>query len=381
MKFFSVVICVLILNNSALSFDFTGTIESDGITRDFMLHAVGSSVQNNLPVLIVLHGDGGSGQGMKNGTDFDAVADANNFIAVYPSSTNQLGNGIWNKQIDGNYAGEPNDVLFISDLIDHLCQTYHINPNKVYVTGHSGGGFMTYHLAVALNTKIAAFAPVAGNMYDANGGTFLSNYLSGGSFVKVPICHIHGDNDGVVSYPDGNFTPNAYQEWPLTGFSPVTCGNTTYDNAMVTTVVTGVQRIPFCENGANSKEVVLIRLLGKGHEWPNVANFNVEQFIWDFCNTYQLNTGVSCSISSVEESTVKIQLHIFPNPTSDLLNIELFSDDLEIQLTDLTGKALSVTNGQTGINHINVSGFETAIYLVKVFDHNGNVIIKRFHKD
>ena len=381
MKFFIVLISVLNLSNAALSFDFTGTIPSDGITRNFMLHTAGTSVQNNLPVVIILHGDGGSGQGMKNGTAFDAAADVNNFMAVYPSSTNQLGNGIWNKQIDGNYAGEPNDVLFISDLIDHLCQTYHINPNKVYVTGHSGGGFMAYHLAVALNIKIAAFAPVAGSMYDANGGTFLSNYLSGGSFVKVPICHIHGDDDGVVSYPDSDEVPVDYQEWPLTGFSPVTCGNTTYDNATITTIVTGVQRIPFCENGANSKEVVLIRLLGKGHEWPNVANFNVEQFIWDFCNAYQLNTGVSCAFSNLEESNASIKLNLFPNPTSSLLNVELFSEEMEIQLIDLTGNVLLVNNGKTGINKIDVSQFESAIYLLKVSDNKGNVIIRRFHKD
>lgn len=381
MKLIYNLLSALIVSNSAFSFDFSGTLQSDGISRNFILHSSGAAVQSNLPVMIILHGDGGSGLGMKNGTNFDAIADANNFLAVYPSSTNQLGTGIWNKQIDGNYAGEPNDVLFISDLIDHLCEMYEIDPNRVFVTGHSGGGFMAYHLAVALPNSIAAFAPVAASMYDQAGGTFLSDYLASGGFVKVPICHIHGDNDGVVSYPDGNFTPNAYQEWPLTGFSPVTCGATTYDNADVSTIVAGVQRIPFCQDNASSKEVVLIRLLGQGHGWPNVANFNVEQFIWNFCNSYALNTGVSCSVSSINELNDLIQLNVFPNPTNHSLTIELFSESIEIQLVDMTGKIVSSQSGHIGANEMNVAQLDAAMYLLKAIDPSGNVIVKRIIKE
>ncbi len=377
MRNLSIFIGILYLSNCAFSFDFTGTIESSNITRNFILHTGGSQVEENLPVVIVLHGDGGSGQGIKNSTDFDVTADANNFMAVYPSSTNQMGNGIWNKRIDGDYSGEPNDVLFISDLIDHLCETYHINPNKVYVTGHSGGGFMAYHLAITLSSKIAAFAPVAGNMYDQSGGTFLSTYLSGSSFVKVPICHIHGDNDGTVSYPDGNFTPNAYQEWPLTAFSPITCGNTTYDIAAITTIVAGVQRIPFCENSINSKEVVLIRLLGKGHEWPNVPNFNVEQFIWNFFNTYQLVTGTSCALSSLDEVNETELVRLFPNPCSDLLNVELFSDGYEMELSDLSGKILWTIQGSNGLNILNLTELKSSVYFLRIFSKDGDLINKR----
>src|SRR5690606_31225096 len=252
-------------------------------------------VEPDLPVVLILHGDGGTGQGIKGYSGFDSVSDIENFIAVYPNSTNQLGNGIWNKEVNGNPNDGPDDVLFISDIIDYMCENYGVNLNKVYATGHSGGAFMSYHLAVALSDKIAAIAPIAGNMYGDN--DFISNYLTGGSFVKIPIYHLHGDNDNTVSYPDPNHQPDDWGEWPLNGFSYPTCGAATYNLANVTDLAPAVKRIPFCENDAESKEILLIRIIGGGHNWPNVAEYNASQAIWSFFDNYQLNINENCQMS------------------------------------------------------------------------------------
>lgn len=359
--------------------DISGTIPSNALTRSFVLHANGATISNNLPVVIALHGDGGSGASFKNGTDFDATADANGFLAVYPSATNLLGTGIWNKQIDNDYAGEPDDVLFISDLIDYLCETYHINASKVYVTGHSGGAFMAYHLAVQLNNKIAAFAPVAGSMYDAGKGVFLNDYLSGGNFVKVPICHIHGDSDPVVGYPDGDFTPIDYQEWPLTGFTPVTCGSLTYSNAAVTTIVAGAQKIPFCDNSATSKEIFLVRLIGKGHEWPNVAGFDVEQYIWNFFSAHQLNAVPSCALSGITENSLT-ELKISPNPTIGQLSFETLSTEIEYEIVSSNGSVLRKETISTNMVDISISELDRGVYFLRVKNQNGQYRISKIVK-
>jgi poly(3-hydroxybutyrate) depolymerase len=375
-----VCLCLTVLLTSTIfGIDVTGSLMSNSVSRNFVLHANGASISTDLPMVIALHGDGGSGPGFKSGTNFDAAADANNFMVVYPSATSSLGSGIWNKQIDGNYTGEPNDVLFISDLIDYMCETYQINANKVYVTGHSGGAFMAYHLAVQLNTKIAAFAPVAGSMYDAAGGTFLNNYLVGASFVKVPICHIHGDADNVVGYPDTDFVPVDYQEWPLTAFSPFTCGSLTYENTTTTTVSPGVERINFCTNGASSKEIFLVRLIGKGHSWPNVAGFNVEEYIWNFFNTHQLSLTTTCSQAGGRESDFD-SFEVFPNPIVDELRFNTKQNETEFEIVNLAGQVIRKKAINTETVLIDLKEVPNGIYLIRIKNQTGEYRFARFVK-
>ena len=300
-----IILLVFLVSNMLFAYDINGSITSNGVNRTFMLHTPGVAVANNLPVVIVLHGDGGTGAGIKSYSGFDAAADANNFMAVYPNSLTTLGNGIWNKPVNNDFNDGPNDVLFISDLIDYLCSTYSINPNKVYVTGHSGGAFMAYHLALEIPGKVAAIAPVAGNMYGDN--AYINSKLQSPTFVKIPIYHIHGDADGTVSYPDPNHLPDAWSEFPLTGFSFPTCGSNTYTLNDVTDIVAGVKKIPFCTNSANSEEISLIRIVGGGHGWPNVAGFNAAQSIWAFFDQYQLSTSGSCASSAQQASLLTVE--------------------------------------------------------------------------
>jgi poly(3-hydroxybutyrate) depolymerase len=272
--------------HTASALDQTGAITSSGKSRSFVFHAPGTAVAQNLPLLFVFHGDGGSGAGIKGYSGFDTVADANQFIVVYPNADND-GNG-WHRAID-----QPKDVQFTSDMIDYFCSTYHIDAKKVYATGHSAGGYMTYNLAVNLPGKIAAFAPVAGNMY-ANNGNY--TYFSGPNFKPVAIYHIHGDPDPVVTYPDPDHAPTAWSEWPLTQFAYYTCDKTTYTlpNA---TIATNVTKLSFCTGSPPAtKEISMIRVAGAGHGWPAVTGFNPAQAIWDFAKNYSIAGAQSCAV-------------------------------------------------------------------------------------
>ncbi|MDR0794413.1 MAG: hypothetical protein LBE82_13980, partial [Chitinophagaceae bacterium] len=169
--------CLPAANSYAI--DVSGTINVNGVNRIFIIHAPGTSIDVNLPVVLIFHGDGGTAAGMKNTTyGFDAVADANNFMAVYCQSTNDIGPGEWNKIADGDETGAPQDVLYISNLIDYLCSTYYINRKRVYATGMSGGAFFAYRLAIELAHKIAAIAPVSGSLWGPEDppNTFLDDY-------------------------------------------------------------------------------------------------------------------------------------------------------------------------------------------------------------
>jgi poly(3-hydroxybutyrate) depolymerase len=281
------------LTSTLFAITGTTTITSNGIPRTYIYYAPGASVNVNLPVMIVMHGDGGSATSIRSYSGFDAVADAQNFLVIYPNAVG----GNWNRSAD-NVAGDActgsantsNDVLFISDLIDHLCATYQINKNKVYASGHSAGGFMAYNLAIQLTNKIAAFAPVAGLLCGDN--NFLSAALAANS--PVPVYHIHGDADNTVSYPDGDNTPTSYGEWPLAAFSVDACGSDTYTSTV--TLMPSVKKHVFC---AGPKEVSLIQIVGGGHNWPSVAGFNAAAAIYTFCSAYSLNLLPSCVVADV----------------------------------------------------------------------------------
>lgn len=347
-----ITIVALLISFLGYCTDINGSITSNSVARTFSLFAPGSEVATNLPVVIALHGDGGTGAGFKAYSGLDAVATANNFMVVYPNSLNTLGNGIWNKPINGDLNDGPNDVLFIADLIEHLCQTYAINRNKIYVTGHSGGAFMAYNLALSLPDKIAAIAPVAGNMYGDN--TFINNKLQSSNFIKIPIYHIHGDADNVVSYPDSNHVPNAWSEYPLTAFSYPTCASTTYSAANVVDIVAGVKKIPFCTNSAASKEISLIRIVGGSHGWPNVMGFNAAQKIWEFFAPNQLNIAGTCSSSSTEQpSLLKVDGKVLKDDCGQTIILKGFNHGSIYDVSDFgVGEAAQIA--QTGANAMRI---------------------------
>ncbi|WP_334945949.1 extracellular catalytic domain type 1 short-chain-length polyhydroxyalkanoate depolymerase [Nostoc sp.] len=111
-----------------------------------------------MPLVLVFHGDDGSGRSISNVTRFNELADQKGFIVVYPDGIDQK----WS--LRGNAQGRVDDVLFVSALIDHLQQQISIDSHKVYATGFSRGGILTQALACKLPDKIAGFASVAGSL-------------------------------------------------------------------------------------------------------------------------------------------------------------------------------------------------------------------------
>src|SRR5207237_8315757 len=89
----------------------------------------------------------------------DAVCDREGFAVVYPEGEH----GHWNDgRGDANGSAPVDDVAFIRTLIDTLAAAYPIDTDRVYATGISNGGIMSYRLACDLSDKIAAIAPVVG---------------------------------------------------------------------------------------------------------------------------------------------------------------------------------------------------------------------------
>jgi polyhydroxybutyrate depolymerase len=152
--------------SSSVTGNKPGSIELDGRTRTYFVHLPPAyNGKTLLPVVIVLHGATESPAGVEKLSGMSVEADQENFIAVYPRGTGRMNPArmpTWNSGNCGGYAqrNHVDDVGFMRALIDKLEQDYAVDPKRIYVTGISSGGMMSYRLACELSDKIAAAAPV-----------------------------------------------------------------------------------------------------------------------------------------------------------------------------------------------------------------------------
>jgi polyhydroxybutyrate depolymerase len=136
--------------------DVTRTLMVGGVARTFIVHAPPSyDGTTAVPVVLDFHGLGGSAQGQKNRSRWEDVADAQGFITVYPQ-------GIENAWNAGGCCGNTgsDDVGFVRAIIDTLANDACIDRRRVFSSGCSNGGAMSFRLACEAADVIAAVAPV-----------------------------------------------------------------------------------------------------------------------------------------------------------------------------------------------------------------------------
>jgi len=133
---------------------------SDGRSRSYLVH-LPLDFEGRLPVVIVFHGSGGSGQGIKALTEFEQLADQSGFYVAYPDAISDWAEGCDCSQAD--LAGI-DDVQFTSDLIDALDAELGIDRSRVFVAGFSQGGLMVFRLACDLADEVAGIATVGASM-------------------------------------------------------------------------------------------------------------------------------------------------------------------------------------------------------------------------
>jgi polyhydroxybutyrate depolymerase len=169
-------------------------LDFGGLARTYSLH-VPPGVDHPAGLVVNLHAAGATGQQQAALTNYDGVADAYRFAAVYPD-------GIDLSWADGRGASESDrrgidDVGFLSALIGKLVGDFGIDPGRVYVTGLSAGAFMANRLACDRADLIAAVAPVAGTL-----GVDVPCNPSR----PVAVLQTHGTADPVVPYDGGPMT-------------------------------------------------------------------------------------------------------------------------------------------------------------------------------
>jgi polyhydroxybutyrate depolymerase len=167
----------------------------DDLSRTFRVHLPpGYDPDTPLPLVLMLHGGGGSGEQVEeSSSNLSVVADEEGFIAVYPDGTGFI--KTWNA---GGCCGSAvtndiDDVGFMKALLDELEATLCVDRRRVFATGMSNGGMMTHRLACELPERFAAFAPAA--------AAEMSHSCT--PSVPRPLMHIHGSADAHVPVEGG----------------------------------------------------------------------------------------------------------------------------------------------------------------------------------
>ena len=142
-------------------------IHADKVDRTYRVYRP-SGVLANPGLVFVLHGAFGGGFQAEQMSGFDAQADRLGWIVVYPDGVADGWDAFGSGPAWGHHPGA-DDIAFFRAMIARLEATDAVDPDRVYVTGMSRGGMMSYRLGCELSDVVAAIAPVSGNMATASG--------------------------------------------------------------------------------------------------------------------------------------------------------------------------------------------------------------------
>jgi polyhydroxybutyrate depolymerase len=275
------------------------TIVFDGLARTYRIHIPSGLPVNSTPALLfVLHGGGGTGEGMERSLTrggFNTLADEQDFIVVYPDGFEKNWNDGRKNVSDPAHLQQIDDVGFFSTLIETLSEEFMIDPHQIYITGISNGAMMSYRLAMELPEKIAAIAPVAGALPI----DLLSN---NNSDIPVSVCVLSGTDDPLVPWEGGLVgfprnprgivlsVPDSVLFWvthnncSIIPNSTVLPDNDPKDH-------TWVQRDIYAD-GFNNTEVVLYTIYNGGHTWPDGYQYLPESLVGRTTHDINANTVI-----------------------------------------------------------------------------------------
>jgi polyhydroxybutyrate depolymerase len=346
---------IITLSLSCVAFGQTGTLDSasivvDGITRTYTYYVPQLYNSANVPVPLVINMHGATGTSYKQeiAEDFRKIADTANFIVVHPQGLNipiypgvpynQTG---WN--VLGTVAAWKSDKVFIINLLEKLASQYSIKRSKVYLTGYSEGGFMSYDFACFVTGRFAAIASVSGSLVS-------SHFSACTPSQPTPVMEIHGTADGTISYTGGTLPPSIAVDTMVKYWVKYN-----HCNSIPNSIVHLPDLVDSCctspsdsskvvhyvyAGGTRGTTVELYKVLGGGHQIPSAPpvpasygngvqnkDFTAAKEIWRFFSKYNLDslgvsivtgtiTAVSTGINNLDSENENNLVSVYPNPSN-----------------------------------------------------------------
>ena len=281
--------------------DHEQTLTVDKRERSYLLHVPPQYEDGTpMPLVIAFHGGGSNGQQMVEFSGLSDKADEAGFLVVYPEGTGRLeGFSTFNGGNCCGYAQRQNidDVKFSAAVLDDVEARTSVDVKRVYATGISNGGLMSYRLADELSDRIAAIAPVAGPM-----GKETCNPNR-----AVSVIHFHGTNDKFCKYEGGA----GQKSRTGTKFISVKHSIDTWVKTNGCAAEGTEEELPAGEDddmqvtktsygpGEDDAEVVLYTIHGGGHTWPGMIpkfrflgpstlDISANDLMWEFFQKHPL---------------------------------------------------------------------------------------------
>ena len=156
-----------------LNWETTG---HDGVVRTFGWYAGAGVGSTSAPVVLVLHGGGGSASQVWSDDDGEAwrrLADEHGLVVLLPEGRSDPGtpnrhhwNDCRSTILEPDASSDADDVDFLRSVVKWAEDRWPVNPNRVYATGASNGGMMSFRMAMEASNLIAASAPIIANLPD-----------------------------------------------------------------------------------------------------------------------------------------------------------------------------------------------------------------------
>ena len=184
---------IISCGNEETGFVEERVIEHEGLERSFLIY-VPKNIKENAPLVVAIHGYTSSAKTLMGYSGINQIADKEGFLVAYPQGTkDSRDNNFFNVGYEFHSDSKVNDVNFIREIVLNLTKDYKLNSKRVFATGMSNGGDMSYLLACTSSDLFTAVAPVAGVM--------MKDTLENCNPVKkIPIFEIHGTKDSISKF-------------------------------------------------------------------------------------------------------------------------------------------------------------------------------------
>ena len=221
-----------------------------------------------LPLVLDLHGSGGTSAGQARNSGLETLSASERFIVA----TLDGESGRWNVPVQD---GRADDVAYVGDVISHVAARVCTEETRVYATGFSGGGRMSSLLACRLGSRIAAVAPVSGLRFPGpcNGR-------------QIPVLTFHGLADPQNPY-DGHAEGRGaeWQESVPEALAGWARHNSCKGDAILDDPPGPLSTMRY-EGCANGTEVRMIRIDGLGHRWTR-EEVDTTAVMWQFFKSHR----------------------------------------------------------------------------------------------
>jgi polyhydroxybutyrate depolymerase len=276
------------------------------IKRRYLVYAPTKLPADPVPVVFVFPGATANAEAAAfyyTNTRFETLADRDGFIVVYgnglpktsiPGMAAEVPEGGFLPACSAAHHGEGLDVTYVRKIVDQLETELKIDRRRIYATGLSMGGGMSFQLALEAPDLVAAIAPVAGVPYQPS-GDWLSSCHPKPGYDKVSIAMLAATADPLISYAPGGSLTAPETRYPgmeptrdawlaamqikgaptLDKFPDLVADDSYAPQSGVATSTVERFRYPL---GPDGQELWYYKVEGMGHWWPN--SVQIPDFLW-----------------------------------------------------------------------------------------------------